>query len=488
MERSMGAVLNEPPPCLESVPLSTYRLQFNAGFRFKDARAILDYLQALGIGAIYASPYLRARSGSPHGYDIVAHDEINPDIGTAREHARLIRDAQCRGIAHILDVVPHHMAIDVDNRWWYDVLEWGEASPYATFFDIDWHAPHGDLEGKVLMPFLGEPCEDAIVRGALAAHFDEPSGALSVTHGTERYPLAPNSYAFALREAAREAEATLAHDLNALAGDFEAVESHPQARARFEHLRSRLSAIAASESARGAVTKALRRSLAVVLAQQHYHLAPWRTANATVNYRRFFDINNLVALRFEDPSVFARTHAMTLAMLADGRAQGVRIDHIDGLLDPADYCRRLREHASEHGYAPYLIVEKILSGDEQLPTTWGVHGTTGYDFMNAVNALFVNARARLRFDRIYRDFAGADEPYEQIVYRAKHDVLRTHLRASLDRIARSFLQLSPCSSYALDTIREALAETIASVPVYRTYATASACSSEDRRTIAAAIA
>ncbi|MDE2483504.1 MAG: malto-oligosyltrehalose synthase, partial [bacterium] len=164
------------------------------------------------------------------------------------------------------------------------------------------------------------------------------------------------------------------------------------------------------------------------------------------------------------------------------------IDHIDGLLDPADYCRRLREHASEHGYAPYLIVEKILTGDEQLPTIWGVHGTTGYDFMNAVNALFVNARARLRFDRIYRDFAGADEPYEQIVYRAKHDVLRTQLRASLDRVARSFLQLSPCSGYALDTIREALAETIASVPVYRTYATASACSSEDRRTIAAAIA
>jgi (1->4)-alpha-D-glucan 1-alpha-D-glucosylmutase len=497
--------MNERLP--PTIPTSTYRLQFSSSFGFRDARAIVPYLAALGAGAIYASPYLRARPGSGHGYDIIDHNALNPEIGTAEEHAAMIAAAQASGIGHILDFVPNHMGIGgSENPWWSDVLEWGERSPYAKYFDIDWHPQRTDLDGKVLLPFLGDHYGSVLERGELAPLFDPASGGFAIAYLDHRYPLASKSYALLLGRAANLAAGTCSRELFALAESFAAAAApsseavaEPE-RARFVAARKALSELVRTEpAALAAVERALAHwrvaesdpagaeRLDALLNDQHYRLSFWRVSLFEINYRRFFDINDLAGLRVEDAEVFGQTHRFVFDLIADGRLQGLRIDHVDGLFDPAGYCRLVRDRAAMLGHPLYLVVEKILALFEALRDGWGIDGATGYDFMNVVNGLFVDSRAEFAFNRIYREFAANEAGFDEIAYAAKRHIIRSNLASELTVLANLLYRLTRTdrrsSDFTYDGLREALMHVVACFPVYRTYVTGERVEEEDRRFI-----
>jgi (1->4)-alpha-D-glucan 1-alpha-D-glucosylmutase len=490
-----------------TIPASTYRLQFSANFRFNDALAIVPYLSTLGAGAIYASPYLRARPGSDHGYDVVDHNVLNPEVGTPEEHLALIRAAQSRGMGHILDFVPNHMGIGgTENPWWSDVLEWGERSAYAKYFDIDWHPQRADLEGKVLLPFLGDHYGTVLERGELIPVFEAKSGRFAIAYFETRYPLAPETYAPFLRRASELAESGSAQALLVLAESFSnlAQRDDGDLRDRVNGLRELIANLAnADTSARNALERAIDEwrvrpedpasieALDELLRAQWYRLAFWRVSLHEINYRRFFDINSLAGLRVEDAEVFGQTHRFVFEMIADGRLQGLRIDHVDGLFDPAAYCRLLRDRAIMLGQPVYLIVEKILARFEQLRGDWGIDGTTGYDFLNVVNGLFVDSRAEFAFDRIYQSFATAGIRFDEIVYRSKQRIIFAQLASELSVLANQLYRIAHTDrrsgDLTYDGLREALAHVVAAFPVYRTYVTSEDIDEEDRRFIEWAI-
>jgi (1->4)-alpha-D-glucan 1-alpha-D-glucosylmutase len=487
-------------PGVSTVPLSTYRLQFSPHFRFVDALVIVPYLAELGIGAIYASPYLRSRPGSQHGYDVVDHNSLNPEIGTPEEHRALIAAAQRHGIGHILDFVPNHMGISgVANPWWSDVLEWGESSPYAKYFDIEWHPQRADLEGKVLLPFLGDHYGRVLERGELVLRFDTERSAFVVSYHDLAFPLAPPSYAQILTRAA-EASSASAAALREIAAGFSGVGSVEEMRSRCAAAKERLARLLRENAAAAAaVERSLRhwrvgpsdssasRELHALLERQHYRLASWRVSLHEINYRRFFDINDLAALRVEDSEVLAQTHRLIFEMIADGRLQGLRIDHVDGLFNPGAYCRFLRERSVVLGQPLYLLVEKILARFERLPANWGVDGTTGYDFMNDVNELFVNPRSERAFDRIYSEFGGARERYEDVVYAAKQNVMRNVLSSELTLLTHLLFRIAlsdvRSSDFTYEGLRDAITRVVAWFPVYRTYVCGEPAGEEDKRFI-----
>ena len=474
------------------VPLSTYRLQFSNRFRFTDAKAIVPYLAELGIGAIYASPYLRARPGSEHGYDVIDHNALNPEIGTQEQHRELIACAQQHGIGHLLDFVPNHMGIrGIENRWWADLLEWGERSSYAKFFDVDWHPRRTDLDGRVLLPFLGDHYGRVLERGELTPAYDSARRMLVVKYFDLAFPISPPSYATVLERAAQLTEGPrtrlmqLAHGFAALAGS--AKDPGTQADALKEQLASLVESDpgTAASLQRALDEFASRSKLHALLEQQHYRLASWRVSLHEINYRRFFNINELAGLRIEDAEVLAQTHRLLFEMIADGRLQGLRVDHVDGLFNPGAYCRLLRERAALLHQPIYLLVEKILARFERLPPGWEVDGTTGYDFMNAVNELFVNPRSEAAFDRLYGQFVSVEEAFDDVAYASKRYIIAnvlsselTWLATALSRIALSDMR---SSDFTYDGLRDAVAAVVASFPVYRTYVADWIPNDEDRR-------
>lgn len=392
-------------------PLSTYRLQFNQDFRFEDARAIVPYLAALGVDWIYASPYFKARPGSMHGYDVVDPNALNPEIGTPEEHAALIDAAQAAGIGHLLDFVPNHMGIGSGNPWWQDVLEWGEGSPFAGYFDVDWQPLRAEMRGKVLVPALGDYYGRVLERGELLPAFDRATGTFAIAYYDARFPLATAAYGELLALAA-EHLAGEAWPLRALAAEF--TEAN---RSRATELKRELAGVAVDAAATAAIEAALETyragsgregadRLDALLQRQHYRLSYWRVSADEINYRRFFDINDLAGVRVEDAEVLAQTHRFVFELIASGRIQGLRIDHVDGLFNPGGYCELLQDRAAALDHPQFVVVEKILARFETLRPDWRVDGTTGYDFMNVVNGLFVDPRAERSFDRIYRRFAG----------------------------------------------------------------------------------
>ncbi len=474
-------------------PLSTYRLQFSPRFRFEDARAIVSYLAELGVDYLYASPYLKARPGSEHGYDVVDPNVLNPEIGTPEEHAAMIAAAQARGLGHLLDFVPNHMGIGgSENPWWEDVLECGEASPYASYFDIDWRPLRSDLRGKVLVPFLGDYYGRVLERGELGLKFAPGTGTFSIAYFDRSFPLATRSYAELLALAA-ERVAGDAWPLRALAAEFKEAP-----RDRAIELKAELAGVARDPAIVAAIDGALATFAAnydegsidrldAVLAVQNYRLAYWRVSADEINYRRFFDINDLAGVRVEDAAVLADTHRFVFELIASGQVQGLRIDHVDGLFNPGGYCALLQDRAQALGYPQYLVVEKILAHGEKLRADWRIAGTTGYDFMNLVNGIFVDERSEGAFDRIYRRFAGIATSFDQFAYRAKKDIIRIALASEievlttmLDRIAETDRR---SSDYTYNVLRDALVEVVASFPVYRTYVTGEAVESEDLKYI-----
>jgi len=491
---------------IDPVPTSTYRLQFGPTFGFRDATAALPYLDRLGVGTLYASPYLKARAGSTHGYDIVDPNALNPEIGSVDEHAAMIAAAQARGIGHLLDFVPNHMGIGPDNPWWNDVLAWGERSPYAKFFDIDWRPLRPDLHGKVLVPFLGDHYGRVLENGELRVQFDAGAGTFAVAYYANRFPLAPASTAPILRRAAGDVPA-----LRALANAFAAARSGAHDERRVRAVRRRVRALEhdLAEHARDAqVRAAIERACASftadpedahsgdaldeLLGSQHYRLAFWRVAVDDINYRRFFDINDLAGIRVEDAEVLAQTHRLVFEMIGDGRLQGLRIDHIDGLYNPGGYANLLHERAEALGHPLYLVIEKILAPFERLRADWLVDGTTGYEFMNAVNGLFVDANVERFFDRIYARALGRTLDYHEVALEAKRSIININLASELSVLATDLARIAASdrrsSDFTFIGLRRALAEVVAAFPVYRTYVVSEDIAPEGREFIEAAVA
>ncbi len=506
-------------------------MQLSRDFAFDDARKIVPYLAELGIGDVYASPFFKASPGSTHGYDIVDYGALNPDLGGQPAFDTFADALRRHDVGLVADFVPNHMGIAQGrNVWWLDVLENGQASPYAAFFDVDWRPLKPELRGKVLLPILGDHYGIVLENGELALRFDPAAGTFTVCYYETPLPIAPPSYPGILRRRLDALSETLpADDLQLLEYQsiITALERLPGQDARHPELvaerqreqvvakRRLAELVAASAAVRAAVDGAVRElngtpgdphsfdALDALLDVQTYRLAFWRVAAEEINYRRFFAINELAAVRQEEPAVFDAAHALLLRLVAEGTVTGVRIDHPDGLWDPAGYTRRLqtaagaaaRESGSEGdargvvevrpGFGPddacplYLVVEKILEHGEELPPEWAVHGTTGYDFAAALTGLFVDPAGRKPFDELYARFIGEKTAYPALVYETKHLIMRRALASEVNVLARALNRISEqdrrSRDFTLNSLRDALREVIACFPVYRTYV---ACEAE----------
>jgi len=463
------------------VPAATYRLQFGGGFRFAEARELVSYLDALGITDLYASPLLAARTGSPHGYDVTDPARLNPELGGEEGFAALAGELRRHGMGLLLDVVANHMAADPENPWWCDVLRHGRRSPFANYFDIDWEPPRAGLAGKVLLPVLDEPYGRVLEKGELVPEPGE--GGFWIRYRERRFPLSPDSSAEvmtplpgvtvgqpgqpamwelgALAAVPREAGPTGEALHRAPAGVARSARTGPEVRAP---VGGGLRSLAGDPD-----------RLDRLLERQHYRLAFWRVANREINYRRFFDVHELVAVRVEEEPVFEATHGRVLKLARAGLVTGLRIDHVDGLRDPYAYLRRLQERlgASEGDRPFYIVVEKILCGDEELRPEWPVCGTTGYDFLNAVNGLFVDPAGVEALDGLYRRVTGRGADFASVVHEKKRRVVAELFRADLQRLVRHLGRLAEGDRHGrdltLEELEQALVEVTVHLPVYRTY-------------------
>lgn len=488
------------------IPRATYRIQFHKGFGFDDAIRILPYLSRLGISHVYCSPIQRARAGSMHGYDVVAPGEINPELGGPEGFARFTAALHEHGMGQLLDMVPNHMGVlGADNAWWMDVLENGPASLFSQHFDIDWQPLNPELTGKVLLPVLGDHYGDVLLNGELALHFEEDTGSLALRYFDHRFPIAPETYPSVLMRAQGRIEDTdLAASLASTATAFGHLPprdaTEPAARTERardkELLKARLARLTGRQPA---VAQAIAASVAEfnlegerdllhrLTEAQAYRLAYWRVASDEINYRRFFDINELAALRMEREEVFEATQSFALRLAAAGAVQGLRIDHPDGLYDPAGYFEQLqqgyarraglilggKDAAGRPARPLYVVAEKIAAPHEEVPESWHVHGTTGYRFANVANGVLVDTGAAARFGQIWRNFTGVTQSFEEMAYAGKRDIMRTGLSSELTVLATELLRIARADrrtrDYTLNALRRALTEVVACLPVYRTY-------------------
>jgi (1->4)-alpha-D-glucan 1-alpha-D-glucosylmutase len=504
------------------IPLATYRLQFNSGFTFRDAGAIVDYLHDLGISDCYASSYLKAVPGSLHGYDVADPTQLNPEIGSDDDHAAWISAMHRRGMGHVMDLVPNHMGIAKSaNPWWLDVLENGASSRFARFFDIEWHPVKDELADKVLIPILGAQYGEALERQELKLTYRD--GAFFACYYDDTLPIAPDTYAMVFEA---DLEAWQAEHPGADADELLSVLTASRnlplrsdrtadaiaMRAREKEIVKRRLAELAERSA--AVRALIERSIARLngtpgqprsfdaldrlFNAQSYRLAHWRVASEEINYRRFFDVNQLAALRMEDPAVFDEVHRFVFSLVERGAVTGLRIDHVDGLFDPGDYLRRLQESTAgrERGPEPdprfFVVVEKILGSGEQLATDWPVHGTTGYEFATTVNNLFVDARHERPMSEIYRRFTRERIAFDDLAYRSKKQVLHETMSGDINSLGHQLNRFSERNrhfrDFTLYSLISTLKEVIACFPVYRTYITRTdPISDHDRRYINEAI-
>ncbi|HLI34548.1 MAG TPA: malto-oligosyltrehalose synthase [Terriglobia bacterium] len=485
------------------VPAATYRIQFSAQFRFQDARALVPYLHSLGITDLYASPLMQARRGSSHGYDVTDLSRINSEIGTEEEFEELVQELHRHQMGLILDIVPNHMAASSESPWWMDVLENGPSSAYATYFDIDWHPPHRTLENKVLLPLLGRPYAEVLENRELKLAYEESGFVLQ--YADLKLPVAPKSYLHILRHRLEELKQKAGSDspsFRELEGILAAVTDLPERvslpsevagerRMQREGIKERLWKLyQTSPEIHDFINENLKAFngrkgdpesfslLDELLADQAYILSFWRTANEEINYRRFFTITDLVGVRVEDPLVFDATHATVFRFIEKGLVTGLRIDHIDGLRDPLGYLRRLQERlgfSNSEGRSErfYTIVEKILSEGEALSGNWPVCGTTGYDFLNVLNGIFVSERGAGVLKGAYRDLLGMDLRFEDLVYEKKKEVMDSLLAVEMRSLGHHLGLVAEQDRYARDLpaagLTQALIEVTACLRVYRTY-------------------
>jgi (1->4)-alpha-D-glucan 1-alpha-D-glucosylmutase len=530
-------------------PLATYRLQLNHDFTFRQATEVVPYLSELGVSHCYISPCLKARPGSMHGYDIVDHNSFNPEIGSAEDFDRFVSALHEHGMGLILDIVPNHMGImGSDNAWWLDVLENGESSIYASFFDIDWQPLKDELHGKVLVPVLHDHYGAVLESGELKLNFQPARGEFDIAYREHRFPVDPKEYPRVLEPCGTKATEMLGEQnpnllefqslitaFRHLPGRRELSSDRVAERNRDKEIHKRRLAelCARSTEIAACVVRAVDsingdpadpasfEELHELIKAQAFRLANWRVAADDINYRRFFDTNDLAGICMENEKVFEATHRLVLSLMAEGKVDGLRLDHPDGLYDPAQYFKRLsrgiasaannsanassagpderlhegsheRSNDSSHDRSPYVIIEKILTGSERLRTTWPVSGTTGYDFANLVNGLFVDPAAVMRLERIYRNFTADEIDFEDLAYRSRKLIIRVALASELNvlanRLTRIALSKRRTCDFTLNSLRDALMEVVASFPVYRTYVSPAGVSEEDARYIRLAIA
>ena len=511
------------------IPLAIYRMQFCAGFTLEQATALIDYLDDLGISDCYASPLALARPGSTHGYDVTDPSVLNPEIGNEEQLVEFARRLNARGMGLILDTVPNHMCIShPSNLWWWDVLENGPSSPFASFFDIDWNPPKADLINKVLLPMLGDQYGKTLENGEIKIVYKH--GAFHTCYYDWVLPVAPRTWTWILRPALEKVRLSLGESdqrvmelesiITAISHLPRRTESDPalvkERQREKEVIKGRLAALVQNAPEfRGAIDASLADlngtrgdphsfdRLEKLLADQAYRLSFWHVAADEINYRRFFDINELAAIRVEEPAVFEAVHKLTLRLINQGLITGLRIDHADGLLDPGRYLKTLQERCAnalrgpgeERTGAPggavedsrpfYIVVEKILTGRERLHEDWPVHGTTGYEFANLLNAVFVDDQSQRRFEDLYARFAGWQEDFRDVVYECKKLVLRASMSGEQNVLARKLDQISEqhrwSRDFTLNSLGRVLAEVIACFPVYRSYVTSDGGMTEDDR-------
>jgi (1->4)-alpha-D-glucan 1-alpha-D-glucosylmutase len=495
----------------QSIPCSTYRLQLNSAFTFAQATALLDYLQDLGITDCYTSPFFMARPSSMHGYDVTDHTSFNPEIGTEKEFQQFAQQLKQRGMGLIVDVVPNHMCVThPSNRWWWDVLENGPGSQFSRYFDIDWNPPKPELTHKVLLPVLPDQFGRALENQQIRLIYE--GGSFFVDCQGTHFPVAARTWPLVLDGVLHEMrqrpggspddEMELESILTAIAHLPPLDETDPgrtqQRQRERDIIKGRLAKLMeSSEAARISLGVSLddmngRKgdphsfdALEHMLADLPYRLSFWRVAAEEINYRRFFDINDLAAIRVEDPEVFATVHALLFDLVRKGYISGIRIDHPDGLLDPQKYFEDLQEQVPLSGRseaslgraAPrrrfFLMAEKILVGDEELRPSWTIEGTTGYGFLNFLNGLFVDSSRKRALLRLYRQFSGWSQSYADLVYQSKLLILQVSMSSELEVLSRRLDRISEqhrwSRDYTLQSLRTALREVIACFPVYRSY-------------------
>jgi (1->4)-alpha-D-glucan 1-alpha-D-glucosylmutase len=510
-----------------NVPVSTYRLQFHGGFTFLDAAALAEYLARLGVTHCYSSPYLMARPGSTHGYDICDHTRLNPEIGSADDYQAFVHALHARGLGQILDFVPNHMGNDPKtNPWWHDVLENGPSSAFAHYFDIDWTPVKRELRGKVLLPILGDQYGLVLERGELRLGYRD--GALCLEYFDNELPINPRSAAVVFGQRLDDLRGTVEEEdpdwrellsiITALGNLPASVEQSPgrisERRREKEVARERMARLTdRSARVRAHVERALVDFNGTVgqprtfdllhglLELQSYRLAYWRTASHEINYRRFFDVNALAGLRMEDEDVFDATHRLVAGLLAEGAVSGLRIDHPDGLYDPVEYFERLQ--ALWHRVAPsradghpedrplYVVAEKILSPGEELPEAWQVAGTTGYQFVAQVAGIFIDPAGERPLRQLYGRFAKLPLPFAEVMYQGKQLIATSSLASELNVLAQALNRISEGNrrsrDFTLETLRTLLAEVVACFPVYRTYVSGRGWAQDDRDRIEAAV-
>jgi (1->4)-alpha-D-glucan 1-alpha-D-glucosylmutase len=537
MPTAVEAPAIERPSRINRIPRATYRLQLTESQGFEQIRELIPYFQQLGISDLYLSPLFRARAGSTHGYDVVDHGEIEPAFGGEAAFVRLAEEVRAAGMGIILDVVPNHMGInDSGNRYWLDVLENGEGARWARFFDIDWDAIPQTLKHRVLQPVLGRPFGAALEQGELRIVYAERR--LQVEYFDRLFPLAPRTWPAVLelvvarlaeqlhgdaqtREASREARVELT-ELESIIAQLrhlppnencsaralrERYREQRIARRRLAHLAAKRprvadSLTAALEEINGVVGQPSSFDrLEELLRAQCYRLAYWRVASDEINYRRFFDINELAAIRVEDPQVFELVHRLVGSLLERDLITGLRIDHPDGLLDPAQYfenlqslSRRARAESSPDATGEvYIVAEKILSGSEQLPTDWAVHGTTGYEFINQISRLLVDADGVNEIRAAYEELSGVEESAAEIFYESKKEAASVAMLSEMQMLASRLYRIAQRQRASRDftqpTLLRALQEVLACLAVYRTYVPPRGweASEEDHRRIGLAV-
>ncbi|HEX3420358.1 MAG TPA: malto-oligosyltrehalose synthase [Candidatus Udaeobacter sp.] len=523
------------------IPTCTYRLQFNRRFTFAAAREIVTYLHALGVSDVYASPYFQASPESLHGYDITDHNKLNVAIGSRADYDAWVAQLQAHGMGQVLDFVPNHVGIADDrNAWWMDVLENGPSSPYASYFDIDWQSLKTDLRNKVLLPILGDQYGRVLERGELQVRFEE--GTFYVLYGARHLPIAPGTYRYilevALKNLAEYKDDVFYAELQSILTALEYLPKRTETdskriaeRAREKEIIKRRLERRCLEApqVQHAIEKALAQingnpgdprsfdKLDELLNAQSYRLAFWRVAAEEINYRRFFDVNDLAAIRVESPNVFDAVHRLVLELVSTGAVTGLRIDHPDGLYLPREYFAKLQQRcakalrivaagvspakslnaadtaATTDGLAIYMVAEKILTGAESLRKEWPVHGTTGYDFANQLTQLLVDSSAETAITKTFHRFIGHSVPFGHLLYAKKLLVMKLALANDVDVLGNLLDRLSERNRWYRDFTLEALSrtvrETIACFPVYRTYVEPDQpVAEEDRQIVERAIA
>jgi (1->4)-alpha-D-glucan 1-alpha-D-glucosylmutase len=498
-----------------NIPRATYRLQFNHQFTFNDATRIVPYLARLGISHVYASPLLKARPGSMHGYDVVDHSQLNPELGSRQDFDRFVHALHEHGLGLIVDIVPNHLGVmGNDNVWWLDVLENGPAARYAAHFDIDWRPNRGSMRDRILVPVLGDSYGVVLERGELQLEFDAANGSFSVRYHDHRMPIDPREYPRIFSQPI--AEELLPMD-DAHRADFESLlnsfanlpprddtsaesvairyrdkEAHKRRLARLierspEVLRHIDGSIARINGTPGQSESF--DALDALLEAQAYRLSYWRVAVDEINYRRFFDVNDLAALRMNERSVFDITHQLIFELIDAGSIDGLRIDHSDGLYDPEEYFLWLQQRfGGGPGRKPlYVVTEKILAAHERLPESWLVHGTTGYDYAALQTTWLVCGDEESSMTRRYRSFTENEVSFESLVYESKRLVMRSSLAAEVEVLATQLDRIAHLDRHTADftraALREAIRDVIACFPVYRTYISPRGIGDEDRRII-----